>query len=187
MNIKITYPADEKSFSRPRLMRAARWPFLAALSCAVVNLCVGGKAWSAVVIWSLIGAWSHLIAPDTVGYNRLQQGVKGFLQLCVLLLLIDVCLAPGKLLPVFPIVAFGTVIVLGVLLFTDLRRQRRNVMPLVLLSLCILLLCTVGAWVWETWHWSVIVMASTAFFLVMACAAAFGEILLADLRKYFHL
>ena len=188
MNIKITYPADEKRGSRRSLMRVARWPFLsAAFVCAVVNLCVGGKAWSAVVIWSLFALWNNVIAPDLVDYNRLHQGVKGFLQLCVLLLLIDVCLAPGKLMLVFPIVSFGTLTVLGVLFFTDLRRQRRNVMPVFLLALCMLVLCTVGAWIWETWHWTVIVMAATAFALIMACAATLGEILVSDVRKYFHL
>lgn len=188
MKIKNTYPADQKVFSRSRMTKILRWPFLAAaFACIVVNVCVGGKAWSAVVCWGLYGAWNNVIALDMVGYNRLEQSVKGFMQLCVLLLLIDVCLAPGKLQLVFPILAFSVLIVLAALFFSDLRRQKRNVMPMLLLSLGLLILCTVGAWIWDAWHWTVIVLASVSFTLTMVCIAVLGEALVKEARKYFHL
>lgn len=188
MKIEITYPASGKSFDRRRLVRAARWPFLGAgAACCMLNLFLGGPVWSAVAVWGLIMVWTNVIALAMVDYNRLSQSVKLFLQSCVMLILVDVCLVPGKLFFVLPMVGFGGLTVLAVLFFSDMRRQQQNVMPLILLSVSLLCADLVGALVQKTWPWTSIVLGAVSVVLLVSIAAVLGKLLWTGLKKYFHL
>ena len=90
----------KRRIQRHQLICAARWPFLAAaVACPVVNLCLGGSAWSLVALWGLWMLWGDLVAPTMVEYNRVSQFTKVLAQCCGLLLLIDLILARA---------AFGT-------------------------------------------------------------------------------
>ena len=55
MEIKNVYPPLKRKLNRRRKLRTAcGWCFLAAAAaCVIVNICVGGKAWSAVALWAL--------------------------------------------------------------------------------------------------------------------------------------
>ena len=59
MDPKITYPIPLRQSSFYRRLRAImRWIFIAAaFTCVLVNVLVGGKAWSLIVVWSLFMAW----------------------------------------------------------------------------------------------------------------------------------
>ena len=96
MKIERTYPLPSKPhFQHQQVIRWAKWPFLAAAYlCPILNLALGGKPWSLVVLWSLWIAWSSLVSPDMVAYNRISQLAKLLFQSCVLLILIDLCLGP---------------------------------------------------------------------------------------------
>lgn len=187
VKIASSYPAGKKRFRRAQLIKKARWLFLTlAAACAVVNLCVGGKAWSIVSIWGLYMLWTDVVSPDLVGYDRVHQSVKIAVQVSVMLFLIEVCLASGWAGFVLPIVGFSALAAVAALFFSDMERQRENVTPMLLLSVTLLLLCTVGVWLWEDWSWPMIVMAAAAFGLTAALMAAFGGRLWKDVRKYFH-
>ena len=187
MHIENTYAAPKRRFDRKRMLHIWRWPFLAAgFTCAVVNLAVGGKAWSLVVLWCLYCLWTNVFSLNMVDYNRVSQCVKMSVQVSILLFLIEVCLASGWAYFVLPIVGFGALITAGVLFFSDLRKQKSNVMPMLLLALTLLGICTVGGWFWETWSWPMIVMAAVSFALVAVVFVTRGGGLLADFRKYFH-
>lgn len=188
MTYKNTYAPARRGFDRRRMLRVWRWPFLGAgFASTVVNLAVGGPAWCLVVLWCLIMVWTDVFALNMVEYNRVSQCVKISVQISVLLFLIDVCLAPGWAFFVLPIVGFAALAVTAALFFSDLRRQRANAMPMLLLTAVLLLISAVGSWIWDRWSWPMIVMASTAFGLMAASSAALGSDLLRALRKYFHL
>lgn len=189
MQIKITYPPVEKrKLQRQKLLSIMRWPFLfAAVICPVVNLVTGGKAWSLVVLMSLYMAWTLILSPDLVEYNRISQLIKLIDCVCVLLALIDVCLAPGWAVEVVPVVCFCGLASAGALFFTDLERQKQNMLPMLLLIFLALAGSVFGLCLWhEESRWALAVMGVLAAFLLFACATILGSDFLRELRRRFH-
>ena len=176
MKVECVYPIPPKRrIQRHQLICAARWPFLAAaVACPVVNLCLGGSAWS-------------LVAPTMVEYNRVSQFTKVLAQCCGLLLLIDLILAPGRIRNLLPIVCFAGLTVAAVLFFTDFSRQKQNIIPLMLLCLVAFLsagVCLLVPGVES--QWGLIVLAALSFGLFVVCAVCLGGGFFRGLHKYFH-
>ena len=123
MKVNITYPAiTEKEFKRNNLIKILRWPIIsAALICPIVNICVGGKAWSVVVLVGLYMLWSLVLSTDLVEYNRISQWCKFAINSTIMLACIELFLTAGWALYVIPIVCFGTLIVTAILFFTGLH------------------------------------------------------------------
>lgn len=189
MKIDITYPQPGKEQAlRRHFIAALRWPFLfAAFICPVINLVVGGKAWSAVVVWSLWMVWSGAVSPSLVEYNRISQSIKSIVNACVLLFLIDWLLAPGWAIETVPIVCFSGLAASGVLFFTDLQRQKQNMFPMMLLTVGSLLGSVIGLSLWhQETRWAMAVMGAVAFSLLVGCAATLGPDFLRDVKKRFH-
>ena len=122
MKIKITYPkVSPKIIKHQRLINFMKWPLLiAVVICPIINLITGGKAWSLVVLMSIYMAWDLVISRDLVEYNRISQFVKLITLTSLLLITIDVFLAPGWALEAVPILIFSGLIVTSVLFFTDI-------------------------------------------------------------------
>ena len=97
MKVEITYPElDKVNIFFLKSRRIVKWLFLTAgAACVIVNISVKGKAWSAVAVWSLLTVWDMVFSPDNVEFNFISQIVKAVFHVCVLLALIDICLAPG--------------------------------------------------------------------------------------------
>lgn len=189
MRAEITYPPKRKQrVQRRDLIRWARWPFLlAALVPAAVNLCVGGKAWSVVVLWSVWIVWTLVVSTDLVEYNRISQSVKLILRTSVLLILIDVFLAPGWAIEVVPLVCCAGLVVGGTLLFTDLDRQKKNISPVLFLIGVSAVGSVTALLIWrQESRWALIVMGLSALALLAACAAVLGRDFLREVKKYFH-
>lgn len=190
MNVKITYPAITKhTLQRQDILRWAKWPFLAAVYiCPIVNLWLGGRAWSVVVLWSLWLVWSLGLSTDLVEYNRISQFIKLIVNAAILLILIDVLLAPGWAITVVPIVCFGGLAVAGVLFFTDLDKQKQNVMPMLVLSALSFMIAAVWLLFWrQTSGWSLVVMGALSLALLIACFIVLGFGLLRECKKRFHI
>ena len=190
MKIERTYPLPSKPhFQHQQVIRWAKWPFLAAAYlCPILNLALGGKPWSLVVLWSLWIAWSSLVSPDMVAYNRISQLAKLLFQSCVLLILIDLCLAPGWAVFVVPLVSVGGMIAAAALLFSDLRRQKLNMMPMFLLCLLFLFSALACLVFWPQYAgWARILMGAVDLALLVAFCAVLGRDFLRNLQKYFHI
>ena len=190
MKINNTFPTPRKqTLQLHHILRWIRWPFLAAvIICPLVNLWVGGKAWSVIVLYSMWILWTNLFNPAMVDYNRVSQCIRLIVQGTILLILIDVLIVPGWIFNVAPIFCFGGLIVAGVLFFSDFHRQRHNMMPLLLLTLC----CLIGAIVGLTlptpaWTWTIIVLGSLSLALLVACIATTGKDFFRIIHKHFHL
>ncbi len=190
MNIKITYPAVEKRrLERQKFLHILRWPYLAvAIACPIVNYCVGGKAWSIIVLMGMYMAWKLVLSPDLVEYNRLSQTIKVLILSCGMLALIDYFLAPGWAIEVVPIVAFGGLVIAGTLLFSDLERQKQNMLPLLLLIFIAIVASVIGLSVWyDRGRWAFWVMGAVAIVLLIACGIILGGEFLRELKRRFHI
>lgn len=189
MDIKIIYPPVSKRTKRLAILAAVLrvLALIACVVCPVVNLCIGGKAWSIVVIMGVYMLWTLVLSPDLVEYNRISQFIKLVLCACVLMGLIDFFLAPGWALDVICIVAFGALVVCAVLFFSDLERQKQNMMPMLTLILLCLIGCATGVGLWrEQARWSILVMGGIALALLIACIGILGKDFIRELKRRFH-
>lgn len=189
MKVEITYPTMQKQKTqRHDVINWVRWPFLfAAYICPILNICVGGRAWSLVVLWSMWIVWSFVFSKDLVEYNRISQSIKLVANTSVLLVLIDVFLAPGWAMEVVPIVCFCGLAVAGILLFTDFDRQKQNMSPMLLMIAAAIACSVVGLIFWsEESRWALVVMGAFAFALFATCFILLGNELFRELKKCFH-
>lgn len=188
MNVKIVYPAVDKKRIRSYEFRSwVRWLFfLIAYACPIINIASGGHAWSIVVIWSLRFIWSFTFSPDLVEYNRISQTAKLIAYSCILLILIDTFLSPGWAMFVVPIFCTVGLILIGTLFFSDLTKQRQNIMPmlwLVFASIIAILSSLAG---WPDRNWPMTALGATAFGILLLCVVVLGKSLLLEMEKRFH-
>ncbi len=190
MDIKITYPPLKK---RETFLNWDRFilkclALLAVVACPIVNICVGGKSWSLVVLMGVYTAWTLVLDPDLVEYNRISQFVKAVFCASLLLGLIDWALAPGFAVKVLPIVIFSALLVAGGLFFSDLQRQKQNMMPMLTLILFSFIGTAAGLSLYHgTGRWAMIVMGAVAFGLLIGCIAILRKDFIRELKKRFHI
>lgn len=189
MKVEVIYPpVERRRLQRRRLLRILQWPFLlAAYLCPIINLLTGGKAWSVIVLMSLYMAWKLVLSTDLVEYNRISQFTKLIVCTCVLLSLIDGLLAPGWAVEVVPMVCFGGLVVAGILFFTDLERQKQNMLPMLVLIVMAMIGSVVGVSIWhDQVYWPMVVMGALALALLVGCAATLGGDFLRELKRRLH-
>lgn len=188
MKIKITYPkVSPKIIKHQRLINFMKWPLLiAVVICPIINLINGGKAWSLVVLMSIYMTWDLVISRDLVEYNRISQFVKLITLTSLLLITIDVFLAPGWALEAVPILIFSGLIVTSVLFFTDIERQKQNIFPFLFLILLSIFSSIVGlSFYHEKDSWPLTVMGVVALFLLITLTITLKENIINELKKGF--
>lgn len=188
MKVRIVYPQFPKrnnTFSR--LQMAFTYIFLiAAVSCVIVNLAVGGKLWCLIVLWSLWGIWKMVISYDLVEFNIIFQTVKILFYVVVLLFLIDHFLVSGWAAFVVPIVCFSTQIFLIIMYFIDASKQTRNSMPMFFLVL-VSLVAFIALWQFLNGvNWPMIVVGSLSLVMILIAFFAYRKEFAFELRKWFH-
>lgn len=189
MKIKITYPPVAKRKLRwEKFLRICGWLMLfAAILCGALNLVIGGKAWSLIVLMGLYMTWTLLLSPTLVEYNRISQWIKLIACSCVLLSLINWFLAPGWAMVVVPLVCFCGLLIGSVLFFTDLERQKQNMLPMLLLIFFAMVGAVLGLSFWhEKSRWVLVVMGAFAVTLLAACVVILGKDFPRELRRRFH-
>ena len=189
LKVNIIYPYPEKDAQlRRKLILALKWPFLfAAYLCPIINLVTRGRAWSVIVLWSLWIVWSAAVSPALVEYNRISQFIKLIVNACILLILIDLLLSPGWAVEVVAIVCFSGLVVSGLLFFTDLERQKQNMLPMLLLTVICMIGAVVGLILWHgESRWALAMMGAFAFALLAGCFFVLGPDFKRELAKRFH-
>ena len=163
-------------------------PFLAfGYAAPIINIIVGGPLWCVIVVVGLFMIWDLLFDIDLVEYNRISQFSKAVIYACIMLFLIDIVLVPGWIEEVVSIVAFGSLFVAGILFFSDIERQKQNMMPLLFLILLNVIGTVLGLTLYKgEFYWTYIVMGSISFALIVICAIVLGKNLLKEIAKRFH-
>ena len=195
MNINITYPElSKKKATRAKLIRILRLPFIiSAIACPIVNLAIGGPAWSVIALFGLYVIWNMVVAIDLIEYNRTSQFIKFITYSIIMLILIDLILTPnvpwGSF--VIPIVTFSGLVVAAVLFFTDFERQRHNLMPLLIIDIICLLAAIVMCLVIYYEHldmaiWPYIVMGGVSLALLASLILSMKGGFFGELKRRFH-
>jgi len=194
MEVEITYPTRseqgfKKQFQRHKLIYWAKWPFLfAAYICPILNIVTEGPPWSVIVVWSLWMVWSSTLSPELVEINRISLFVKSVSDTAILLIMIDVLLSPGWALKVVPIVCFSGLAIAGILFFTDINRQKQNMMPMLMMIVITMISSVSGLIIWsqEKDNWPLAVMGAFAFALLIAEIAVLGNDFIREIKRRFH-
>lgn len=188
MKIERVYPLRiKRTFQRKQLIQWMKWPFLAtAAICAIINVAVGGLAWSIIVLWSLWMFWSNLISPSLIELNRISMLIKLTAHVCILLALINLLLAPGFAVVVVPIVCGSGLLLTGLLFFINIGSQKLNVMPLLMLDGVSLIGAIVGTIYYSNGKFvALMVMGILAASIMIACIFVLRESFVHSLKKYF--
>ena len=189
MKIKLTYPpVEKKRHQRSKLLAILRWPVLViSVVCPIIDWQTGMNGWSLVVLMSLYTAWTLVIAPDLVEYNRISQTIKIIVCTCILLVLIDVFLAPGWAVTVVPLVCSGGLVISGLLFYTDLNKQKQNMLPMLLLIAVALPGAVAGLQIWHgKGRWALLVLALCSFALLCSLIITLGSGFTQELKKRFQ-
>lgn len=188
MKVNITYPSKKsKNISRRRLLQILRWPFIgAALVCIIVNICVGGKAWSAIAVVALFGIWKQIFAVDLVEYNRISQLIKSIMYIVIILALIDLLIVSIWAIGVLAIIGYSGLILSGILFLTDLKKQKQNMLPMFFYIVVALIASVVGfVYADQSNLWTVIVLAALSFVLLFVCIVVLRKEFVNELKKGF--
>ena len=188
MKVNITYPSKKsKNISRRRLLQILRWPFIgAALACIIVNICVGGKAWSAIAVVALFGIWKQIFAVDLVEYNRISQLIKSIMYIVIILALIDLLIVSIWAIGVLAIIGYSGLILSGILFLTDLKKQKQNMLPMFFYIIVALIASVVGfVYADQSNLWTVIVLAAVSFVLLFVCIVVLRKEFVNELKKGF--
>lgn len=184
MDIKITYPPIEKRvLKRKKALTIIKWLILfAAVICLFVNIETGGRAWSLIVLVSLYMIWTLILFRSMVEYNRISQFIKFVLCLGVLLMAIDTALFP-----VIPIIFGSGLIISGILFFTDLEKQKKNMFPMLLLiivtAIVAIIACCLCSGLVRT---AFLVMGYCSAILLVICIVTLKSDFIRQLRCRFH-
>lgn len=190
MKINITYPSkNTKNFKRERLLKILKWPFLAgAYSSVIVNLAIGGPWWCVIVVAALYMIWNLFFGLDLVEYNRMSQFIKVIIYSCVMLFLIDLILIPGWAVLVVSIIAFSSLIVAGIMFFSDIERQKQNMMPLLTLIFFNVIGTILGLSLDKgKFYWTYIVMGSISLALIICSVIVLGKNFIRQIVKRFSI
>lgn len=189
MKLNVTYPSiTKRKIQRKKVLSIVRWPLLsAAIICPVINYITGKKAWSIIVLMSLYILWTLVFSPDLVEYNRISQFIKFIIDSCILLTLINIFLVPGWAIEVVPIVCFSALTICGTLFFTDLDRQKQNMLPMLVFIFFTLIGSIIGLCIWhEESRWALAVMGVFSLILLIAIIVTLGSEFLRELKRRFH-
>ena len=190
MQIKNTYPTVKRGSKNRRLMLSIlRWPFLsAAAACIIVNVAIAGPLWGVIAVLVLYIVWTLILSPDLVEYNRMSQSIKIVAWVSILLAFIDLFLVHNFALFVIPIVCFSGLVVSIVLFFTDLQRQKHNLLPLILFEVVSMIGSGIILCLWKSPHnWPYIVLLSLSILSFFAMVIVLGQDFKIELQRRFHI
>ena len=190
MDIKNTYPpATSPAITRRKLLTLLRWPFiLAAIASVAVNIAVGGPLWCIIAVFSLYAIWNLLISTDLVEYNRTSQSIKILAYSSLLLALIDVFIVSLIAIFVIPIVCFGGLTVCIVLFFSNMEKQKHNMLPLLNFTFAsVIASAYVIAFEHGVSKWPYIVLLSLSVAFILALIIVLRQDFKIELKRRFHL
>ena len=190
MQIKNTYPETTRSTrNRRKLLTVLRWPFIiSALASLIVNLVIGGPLWSIIVIFSLYAIWDMILSPDLIEYNRTSQSVKTLFFSITLLALIDIFIVKILAPFVIPIVCFGGLAVCDVLFFSNMEKQKHNMMYLLNFIFLSIIGSSLALWLGkDVQKWPYIVLLGLSVTSLLALIIVLKQDFKLEFKRRFHI
>jgi hypothetical protein len=132
--------------------------------------------------------WHLVIATDLIEYNRISQFIKATIYSCILMFLIDTFLVSGWAFDVISIVCFGSLIISGLLFYTDFNKQKQNMLPILYLIVIAIIWTVVGLFsALEMQSWPLIVLGSIAVLLLLTIIITLRGDFIREIKCRFHM
>lgn len=154
----------------------------------IVNICVGGRAWS---LYAVIGAYIHY--QTFLSFLQVEASIiKKFLSVtvstCLLLAMIQVISYPGMsaIQSVIPIILYAALIVSGVVYFSDFRSQKSHIIPILFIISLSLGLMVASFTIFRVIKWPTIVLASISLAIILVSLIFFRKPIYSEIKKKIH-
>lgn len=191
MNVNVVYP---KRSIRRDVRRAfiyyGKWIFLlAGIISLVVNHIYHAFWWSPIVIWSLWSLWQLIFNPTLIGHNRTSIAVKASFNITILVGIIYVVYPTWPGIEVAAMVVGTGLIISAVLFFSNISRQKQNVLPFLIFILITIVFASIALAFRrnEPLVWAIIVALSVAVAIFLSTIIILRINYFKELKKRFIL
>lgn len=188
MQVHITYPELKPgSFWRRNRRELMRGLFIAlSYVCGVVNLCVGGVAWSLAAIGGLGVLWIAVFYRPLVENTAIKKITDVGAAVCLYLFLLDAIFGGNWSGFVSPIVFFSDLVIAGAYFLAFFKKEKRNFLPLFELTLVGFVAIFCGLVGWSKLDWPLIVVGAVSLLLVVLTVALYFRPIMEEFKKKLH-
>lgn len=188
MDVHVTYPdVKARSFLQRNRTSVHRLIFLGvAYICLIINLCVGGPAWSLMVCGALCVLWVALLYKPLVENTLIKKVSDVGIAVCLYLFLLNSLVGGGWADIVVPIVFFSDLVVAGFCYLAFFKKMKRNFLPLFEMELAGLIAILCGLVGLQRVNWPLIVVGSVSLGLLLLSLILFFKPFSLEFQKKFH-
>ena len=189
MTVHITYPElAQQSFWRRNRRELARGVFVfTAYTCGLINLLTGGVPWALAAIGGMAVLWIAVFYKPLVENTAIKKITDVGGAVCLYLFLLDWIFGGNWSGFVAPIVFFADLIIAGTYFLAYFKKEKRNFLPLMELSLGGLIAIFCGLVGWSRLDWPLIVVGGVSLALVVLTVAFHFHAIREEFYKKFHM
>jgi len=183
------YPRYKKT-RRPGSLRVRLTWALVLLTAAsvIVNICVGGRAWSIYVVLGAYINYRTFLHRTLVEAGNIRKFLSVIVSVCLLLIMIEVISGHDidAVQFLIPILLYAALIVAAVVYFVGFRSQKGHLIPLIIVIGLSLVCMTFSILMYRTMRWSTVLMVSVAAGIILLGGLFFRKSILNELKKKIH-
>lgn len=188
MKIENNYPKIKKQISKLIIFRKVFFILylIAIITCCIVNLCVGGKAWCLYVVCAGILVYFGVFNKPLIDYNFLDKSSTFLFITCGYLYLINVIENQHWGYFVIMIILFSIIVLQATIYLSLYHQQKKNLMSIfwtIILGLVLTILAICGV---IKINWPIIALGSFALFLLILFFTVFKKWTIKILQRKFH-
>ncbi|HPE15222.1 MAG TPA: DUF6320 domain-containing protein [Bacilli bacterium] len=189
MKINSCYPSIEKKIKQEYKIYNIVCLMLtfSALTCIIINISVGGKPWSLLVVGGGIIFYLIFVYKPLIDNLFIRRFTYTIFAICGYLYLIDYVEGTSWSSYVIKIICFSVLIVQTIFLFTFYNKQKVQMIPIFLttiLSIIIAILALCGLIIL---NWPLIVFGSIGTALLIIFFTILRKNFIKELKKYFYI
>ena len=189
MEVKNNYPRITRKLSKFIIFRRVTLLIflVSVVVCTIINLSVGGKLWMLYTIGAEIIFYLAFLNKPLVDNSFVKRFTTVVLIICAYLYLIDIIEKTNWSYFVITIIGFGILIIQSAFFFSARKNQRKKFMPMLFTAVGAVIICVLAIVKVLEMKWSVIVLGSLGFALIIIMFTIFKKTIISGLRKYFNI
>ncbi|MEG0269161.1 MAG: DUF6320 domain-containing protein [Clostridia bacterium] len=188
MDVHIIYPdVCKESFWKRNRAEINRLGFLyLSIVCVVINLCVGGMAWSLIVVGGLVVFYVAFLYRPLVEHTLIKKLSDVGIAACLYLFVLDGVIGGEWAHFVVPVVFFGLLTAIGSLYLIFFQKQKRNFLPLFELVLGGLISVLCGLVGLVKMEWPQFVVGAVSLALIVLGVSIYAKPMRLEFQKKMH-
>lgn len=191
MKIESTYPNHSIKLISTLLHKTLKgitivMLLLSALTCGIINIIMGGKAWSLCVIGAVILFWIVFLHLPIIENTLIRKITVSSIGFCLYMILFNIIYHYNWIILAIPFIYFTVLIINSLIFFADFKKQKRNVLPIffmLLVSLTFFVASIIGV---LTTSIQMIILFGSAIIIIVSGFILIKDKLKLELKKKFH-